>query len=121
MTNFTETFRPLRPAPFDRTKVFRAMPKLNIFNGKPCKPGDTIDTTLLTTRRLRQLYEQRFVSMHDIEEEDDKARPLFEQMPTPAVVSWLKSRKKVPRRGALRESIVKLADAVWRKENGITT
>lgn len=122
MTNNTETYRHLRRREFDRNAVFLAGERLPPVGGKKYRPGEKIDTSLFTTRRLRQLYDQRFLTMQDPEEveEESNKRPLFEQMPTPAVIAWLRTRRKVPRAGSLRENVVKMADAVWRHENGIT-
>lgn len=120
MTANTENFRPLHMREFDRDAEFRATARLPLANGKRYRPGDIVDTSAFNTRRLRQLYQQRFITMHEPEEtRDDAARPHFEQMPTPAVVSWLKTRRKVPRAGSKRMFIVLMADAVWRKEHGL--
>lgn len=120
MTVNTENFRPLRMPEFRRDAEFRATARLPLANGKRYRPGDVIDTTGFNTRRLRQLYLQRLVTMHEPEDEQNETvRPHFEQMPTQAVISWLKTRKKVPRADAKRAFIVMMADAVWRKEHGV--
>jgi len=93
MTNFTEYYRPLRPEPFDRNRTFIVRRKLTV-QGKEFPCGSQLDTEYFTTRRLKQLYEQRFVTMADVEADGPlpDAKPVFEQMPTQFVRAWLEER-----------------------------
>lgn len=87
-------------------------------SGVEYKVGDVLDKTLVTTRRLRQLFDQRKVSQGlpphlgpTVPAELD-----FAQLPTAAVVEWLAQRKKAPRHGSNRTGIINLARVVLEKE-----
>ena len=45
---------------FDKSQVFVVRKPMTI-SGRPLKSGDTFDPTLVSERRLRQLYEQRWI------------------------------------------------------------
>jgi len=106
-----------RPLPFNRDCEFTVRRGIRL-NGQEFKDGDVIDKTLLTTRRLRQLFEQRFIVQGDsvpntlvVPHSID-----FKQLPTAAIVSWLAQRQKTPRPGSDRAKTIALAEIVQRKE-----
>jgi len=106
-----------RMQPFNRECEFTVKRQITLA-GTVLKFGDTVDKTLLTTRRLRQLYEQRFIVQGDLD------RPAliaphsidFKQLPTAAIVSWLAARHKIPRPGSDRAKIISLAETIQAKE-----
>lgn len=56
------TTKPLARAPFDPGRRYVASRSLPVC-GMQLDPGDPFDTTLVTTRTLRQLYEQRAIQI----------------------------------------------------------
>lgn len=86
--------------------------------GVPFKAGDVLDKTLVTTRRLRQLHDQRYVVQGPVPvvgpglpQEID-----FAQLPTAAIIDWLRQRKRSPRPDSDRAGIINLARVVQEKE-----
>lgn len=114
MSRFTAFPRPL---PFNRDCVFTIKRAVTL-SGKKYGDGDVLDKTLLTTRRLRQLYEQRFIVQGDPDNKMVIAPHSidFKQLPTTAIISWLAQRQKTPRPGSDRAKIINLAEIVQRKE-----
>lgn len=106
-----------RLAAFNRECEFTAKKQL-LIRGKIFQFGDVIDKTLLTTRRLRQLFEQRQIVQGDFEEKVliPPHSIDFKQLPTNSIISWLAERKKMPRPGSDRAKIIALAETVQRKE-----
>ena len=69
MATSTRNFR----LPFDRDQEFVASRPLRV-SGKEFGPGDSFDTTLVTTRRLHQMYERRWVHYSNPQGVMEKAR-----------------------------------------------
>lgn len=51
-----------RPEPFDRARDFTVVRPFTL-DGRALAPGEAFDKSLLTTRRLRQLFDQRRLAM----------------------------------------------------------
>lgn len=106
-----------RMQPFNRECDFTVKRQITLA-GIVLKFGDTVDKTLLTTRRLRQLYEQRFIVQGELSSKVLIAPHSidFKQLPTAAIISWLAQRQKTPRPNSDRAKIISLAEVVQRKE-----
>jgi len=101
---------------FDRNQKFIVRREIKV-SGKLFKYGEELDKNLLTTRRLRQMYEQRFVSMEQYaSDEVSNTEPAFEQLPTRAILDWLNTRKVVVRKGWDRAKIIQKAYKTFYKE-----
>lgn len=102
---------------FNRECEFTVRREITLAGAK-LKFGDVVDKTQLTTRRLRQLYEQRFIVQGEIDRPNLIAPHSidFKQLPTAAIVNWLAQRNKVPRPNSDRAKIISLAEVVQRKE-----
>lgn len=112
-----------RMVPFDRNCDFFAARKITI-QGINLIPGDKINKDLMTTRTLRQLYEQRWIKQVEaVEAAEDpvNSKPDFTLLPDEAIINWLESRKVIPRFGASREKLLSLADKTWKNlHNGVS-
>lgn len=107
-----------RMQPFNRECEFTVRRAITV-NGVDLKDGDSVDKTQLTTRRLRQLYEQRFIVQGAVQQNIpglQKHAIDFKQLPTAAIIAWLAERKKTPRPDSDRAKIISLAETVQRKE-----
>lgn len=110
--------------PFDRDREFRvhragrAGHGLKL-SGKLYKLGEHVDKTLLNTRRLRQLYERRFLEMIPKEEVfSNGIRPVFEKMRTESIKSFLSAKSIRFRTGWKRANFINAAYRAWDRENG---
>lgn len=95
--------------PFDRDDEFIVKRQLKV-QGKIFQIGDRLDKSLLTTRRLRQLYELRNL---EAAPPDPNQKPDFLKMPTDDIRAWLKKRDVVVRYGAKRAAIIAQAEKCW--------
>lgn len=114
MTRYTSFPRLQR---FNRDCDFTVNRKLRL-NGVDLDPGAPVDKTLLTTRRLRQLYDQRYIAQgpNPLLGPSVPAEIDFAQLPTAAIVEWLAHRRKHPRPNSDRAGIINLARVVRDKE-----
>lgn len=106
---------PIALKPFDRNADFLVKRELKI-QGRIFRVGDPLDKTLLTTRRLRQLYELRNLV---VAPPDPNKKPDFLKMSTNDVKAWLKERNIVPRYGAKRATVIAQAQKVWEQAYGM--
>lgn len=100
---------------FDRQMAFKVRRAIKI-GGRLYQDGDYIDKDTLSTRRLRQLFEQRFV----VAEEpvvDEGIQPKFEEMSTEAAKDWLQRHGIVCRARWKRTQILEAARRHWAKEH----
>lgn len=114
-----------------RIESYKAFPKLQPFNrdakfivrraikvsGVQFDDGDVLDKSLLTTRRLRQLHEQRFIFMDETTVADGE-KPNFLTMPTGKVKEWIIARGVQPRFNAKRDALIKQAERLWTRLYG---
>jgi hypothetical protein len=105
----TGTRTPISLKPFNRNDDFLVRRPLKI-QGKTFADGDPLDKELLTTRRLRQLYETRHIVVAPL---DPNKKPDFFTMPTDKVTKWLVSHGEIPRYGAKRASLIAQAERHW--------
>jgi hypothetical protein len=103
---------------FDRENDFRVERVITVAGNK-LAPGDTFDKTLVTVRTLRQLYEQRKLSMHEPKGNGHGAgqpvMPDFGSIPDEALRIWLREHNVVSRPNAKHETLVQRAQNVWKK------
>ncbi len=107
-----------RMQPFNRECEFIVRRGIKVA-GIDLKDGDPIDKTQLTTRRLRQLYEQRYIVQGEPKQSIPTLVPHsidFKQLPTAAIITWLAARNKIPRPNSDRAKIIALAEVVQQKE-----
>lgn len=109
-----------RLAPFERNSNFVVRRKFRLL-GKEYSDGDKVPKELFTTRRLRQLYEQRMISAVPLDQDDDvTTKPDFKQMPSTAIKAFLKAHKCTPRASWMRDKLITKAEDIWEKEYGIS-
>ena len=109
-----------RLRPFDRDLEFVVCKGMKL-DGKVLAVGAVVDKSVLSTRRLRQLYETRKVAPVSIDEMQVNGvakPPVFEKMKTESVRSFLNTRNVVIRAGWKREQLIKKAYQLWKAENG---
>lgn len=94
----------LRRDPFDRERSFIVSKSLTIFGDK-LVPGQVFDKTLVTTRRLRQLYDSRFLA---IAPDVKSPEPVFDpdKMSDEQLKLFLEDHGVVPRYNAKRTWLV---------------
>ncbi len=114
MTRYTAFPRLTR---FNRECEFKVKRKIKL-NGVEFKEGSIVDKTLLTTRRLRQLHDQRYLEQLPIPLTGPEVPTElnFVQLPTAAIIDWLAQRGKQPRPNSDRAKIINLATVVQEKE-----
>ncbi len=97
-------FTPHGLEPFDPERNYLvARPILT--NGVTIGADQPFDKRLVTTRRLRQLYEQRYLKMAP-------ASPAPETLSDSDLRKWLEARGVIPRFGAARQKLLDLAAGV---------
>lgn len=114
MTRYTSFPRLPR---FNRECEFTVQREIKI-NGVVFTPGSPLDKTHLSTRRLRQLFDQRFIGQGAVPLKGPElpSEIDFAQLPTAAIIDWLKQRQKSPRPNSDRAKIINLAKVVQAKE-----
>jgi hypothetical protein len=87
-----------------------------LFNGKTIGPGQPFDVTLVNVRRLRQLYDQRYVKMAPVAAGSlRRFRPRPQTSPELSdaqLRAKLEAHGVVPRRGAPRAKLLELANGL---------
>lgn len=81
--------------------------------GKKFRAGDLFEKTLVTTRRLRQLYELRYLKMGPAVKEEQPERPNFSEWPEEAVKEWLSANGKGWLEHETLDKLVKRASMEW--------
>jgi hypothetical protein len=103
---------------FDRDRNF-IVTRAVIVSGKKFGPGDPFDKTLVTTRRLRQLYEHRVLKMGPAELNlEPTGCPNFAVLPEAAIREWLTSHHVMIQPFTNERALAKLAAAEWLKRFG---
>lgn len=95
---------------FDPSRNFVSARKDLTLNGKKLERDDPFDKTQVTTRRLKQLYEQGWIT-YAIEEVRGHASYLS-SLSDDQLRDWLSLRGKIPRRGVSRDKLLAQAEAV---------
>lgn len=110
---------PRKAEEFDRDRGFAARVPIRV-SGRQFQPGDQFDKSLVTTRRLRQLFDNRNLVMLSHEEVEPPApsRPDFNSLPNEALMSWLSARGAIMRPNTPRERLILRANAVWSRMHG---
>lgn len=100
--------------PFDRNQDFVVL-KAFSFNGRTWQPNAMFDKTTATDRKLRQLYESRYLRMVGASDLFDGALgPRFDSMPDTALREWLTANTgHVPHELATRERLIARAKRRW--------
>ena len=84
-------------------------------------PNQPFDKKLVTTRRLRQLFEQRRLEMLPgigAETPLTPTKPDFAALPEEAIKDWLKVHGVIPRFGWERDRLVEAASTEWERRFG---
>lgn len=110
--------RPLLREKFDPARDFIVNRSLKC-GGRDFVRGSLFDKTIVSTRRLRQLYDRRDVNMLAAAEKPRTVTPpKFSFLPVEAVADWLRQHGIVPRFGATKESLVDRAEREWASRHG---
>jgi hypothetical protein len=111
-----------RQEQFDRDRSFTVRQPVTV-SGRFFSPGEPFDKTLVTTRRLRQMFEQRRLIMSGESEVAEvvvqSPRPDFSSLPAEAILSWLEARDIVPRIGTPHERLVERANEEWDRRHPV--
>jgi len=103
---------------FDRDRNFLVTRSV-VVSGKKFGPGDPFDKTLVTTRRLRQLYDHRFLKMGPAERNlEPQGRPNFAVLPEAAIREWLSAHKVLAPPFTTAKALARLAVSEWEKRFG---
>lgn len=103
---------------FDRNRSFMVV-KMFPYEGKQQLPGAQFDTGAVNTRRLRQLYDARYIRMAGPADEllildPSKPRmPNFALMPEPDLRAWLRDNGAPPNPRATHPRLVGRAIRRW--------
>lgn len=97
---------------FNRNRSFYVFKPITVM-GKKFRAGDLFEKTLVTTRRLRQLYELRYLKMGPSVKEEQPERPDFSTWPEEAVKEWLSANGKGWLEHETLDKLVKRAAAEW--------
>lgn len=114
---------------FDRDRDFVVMRPL-LAQGTQFQPGDLFDNSAVTTRRLRQLWEQRFLRMLPPEE---RKQPLsssgdseilrasyLDGLSENQLRDWIRLRGRHPRRGMDRKRLLRMVEVILEQDTGTT-
>lgn len=115
---------------FDPHRVFTATKTL-ICNGKLIKAGEVFDKTLVNTRRLRQMYEQRMLDMAEPQktmaalpkpnELVVPQKPKFTELSNEGLRIWLRNNGVIARPRATRQKLLELVEAKWKEYIDVLT
>jgi hypothetical protein len=111
------TRSPLRREAFDAGRDFQVTRHMTI-SGTKFLPGHPFDKKLVSTRRLRQLFDQRCLAMlpgMGAEAPLTPAKPDFGALPEEAIKDWLKVHGVVPRFGWPHDRLVEAATGEWNR------
>ena len=99
--------------PFDPGRSFVVVRVTAPVQGKKFGPKQPFDKTLVSTRRLRQMYDLRMVDMippaRAIIAPPPPPPPTLESFSDDELREWLQAREIIPRRKATREKLLELA------------
>lgn len=106
-------------APFDPDRTFTATRNL-ILNGKLIEKGTVFEKTLVNTRRLRQMYEQRMLDMQDEDEAPvsvthEPIKPDFDTLSNEGLRIWLRNNGYIARPKMPREKLLQLVEQKWKE------
>ena len=112
----------LKREEFDAGRDFVVTERSDLtISGTKFLPRQPFDKTLVSTRRLRQLFEQRRLEMlpgPGAETPLTPSRPDFAVLPEEAIKDWLKVHGVVPRFGWERDRLVEAATSEWERRFG---
>ena len=107
----------LRRDAFDRDREFVVGKSLTL-RGRPFGPGDAFDKTLVSTRRLRQLYDSRYLKMSDAQTATISAVDP-DAMSDNQLILYLEDNGVVPRFGASRTWLVRKVREVLKNAEAV--
>lgn len=100
---------------FDRDLDFVAA-KTFTFAGKEFRPGDQFDKSEVNTRRLRQMYDQRFLGVSEAPTSPPPPpptrNPALRALSAAELRKWLADKGVVPRYGADRAKLLRMAESI---------
>lgn len=106
---------------FDREREFINL-KTYKYNGKDQQAGQVFDKSQATTRRLRQLYEARYIRMaqpHEVGEPAGPQMPDFFNMTAEQLRTWMKENGRVPHPRSSQPSLVTKSVRLWQELQGL--
>jgi hypothetical protein len=110
--------------PFDRTREFRVLRQM-ILAGRVYVTNEAFPKTLVNDRRLRQLYDQRYLQMVPLDpvpldtnpapviEKEVGSRPDFADMTNQQLTQYLTDHGVTPRHGWKRPQLLQRAEQAW--------
>lgn len=112
--------------PFDHTRTYTAARDCTIATYR-YKAGDVFDNRIVTIRKLRQLYDARWLRMEDYDYQKEEVaeaaeaqkvapvKPDFDTLSLVGLREWLKSQNVVPKPRASKTELVAQAEARWQE------
>lgn len=107
--------------PFDRERTFIAVRRMTI-QGKRIESGDPFDKSLVNVRRLRQMYDTRWIKMAPDNQLEPKppvfvmpTKPEFLKLSNEGLRIWLKGHRVLPRPRATRVKLLELVEKKWQE------
>ena len=118
----------LRRAPFDRDDTFVLL-KTTKVAGHVFIVGEIFDKSLVPTRRLRQMYESRWITVYaGKDKSSDKTsdlvlpvKPDFVELSSQGLRQWLCNHEYVARPRMTHTQLVKLAENKWQEMIDVLT
>ena len=104
---------------FDRDRSFIAAKTFQL-SGKSLTAGAPIAKANLTTRLLRQLYDNRSIVMTDAAQEEPALltipeKPNFEALSLEGLRAWLKTQGAIPRPRTTKSQLLDLCNVKWQE------
>lgn len=104
---------------FDPAREFSVARRFKL-SGVEQVPPQPFDKGLTSTRRLKQLYEQRLLKMLPRAEVQQPApepvRPVFTELSSEALRDWLRAINAPPRSGISRARLIELCNEAYDKQ-----
>ena len=114
--------------PFDPEREFAAARPFTC-RGTQFKIGAVFTKSLVNTRRLRQMYEHRLLTMlpydstakTEPEKQEAPVKPEFVRLSSDGLRAWLTKQNVVPKPKATRTILLQLAEETWKEMTGDLT
>jgi hypothetical protein len=107
---------PRRKEQFDPDREFVATAFRKV-GGRDLRPGQPFNKTLVSTRRLRQMYDSGYIKMAPptADPEVVPGRPNFHALPEGAIRDWLRSHGVAVRHGTPADKVAERASQEWER------